>query len=78
MSVCVEITSEGFLKTTGTELCSSFVLVSSAEYQNLSSHQSVSAQDASMAIGFGFAVVLGLGYLSTYGVALAKRLINLV
>ncbi|MDN3686141.1 hypothetical protein QW180_31310 [Vibrio sinaloensis] len=51
-------------------------MISSTEYDHLTTHQSVSAQEASAAIGFGFAVVFGLGYLTTYGVGVGKRLIG--
>ncbi|MFB9216514.1 single-stranded DNA-binding protein [Vibrio sinaloensis] len=76
MSVCVTITSEGFLKRVETEHCQAYVMISSTEYDHLTTHQSVSAQEASAAIGFGFAVVFGLGYLTTYGVGVGKRLIG--
>lgn len=78
MSQCVVITSQGFLKTANNEHCSSFVIVSHSEYSQLNSHKSVSAQDAAIAIGFGFSVVFGLGYLTTYAVAVAKRVIKLI
>lgn len=78
MPICVDVTSEGFLHKTDTENCQAYVLVSTSEYADLSAHKSVSAQEASIAIGFGFAVVFGIGYLPTYGVAVAKRLINLL
>ncbi|NRB69766.1 MAG: hypothetical protein HRU48_20765 [Vibrio sp.] len=78
MPACVDFTPEGFLKESGTSDCQAYVLVSSNEYADLSAHKSVSAQDAATAITFGFAVVFGLGFLTTYGVALAQRIIKLI
>lgn len=75
MAICVDVTSEGFLRHSDSAVCESYMMVSSSEYSDLMNHQSVSAQDASMAIGFGFAVVFGLGYLSTYAVGVCKRVI---
>lgn len=76
MAACVNFTSEGFLKRTDATTCKAYVLVSSSEYNDLSAHKSVSPAEASAAIGFGFAVVFGLGYLSTYAVGVSKRLIR--
>ncbi len=78
MAQCVDFTSEGFLRKSGTENCEAYVLVSSSEYADMVAHQSVSASEASVAIGFGFAVVFGIGFLPTYGVAVAKRVIRLL
>jgi len=78
MPVCVDFTPEGFLKESGTSECQAYVLVSSNEYADLSAHKSVSAQDAATAITFGFSVVVGLGFLATYVVAVAQRVIKLI
>ncbi|WP_260261724.1 single-stranded DNA-binding protein [Vibrio intestinalis] len=84
MAICVEISPDhGNVLYATTELdgassCSAYVLVSSSEYDSLLTHKSLTPLDVSAAVGFGFTVVFGLGYLSTYGVALAKRLIKLI
>ncbi|MFW7526644.1 hypothetical protein ACODM8_21320 [Vibrio ostreicida] len=82
MPACVDFTPEGFVYSKpvsgDSPDCQAFVLVSSNEYSDLSAHKSVSAQDAATSITFGFAVVFGLGFLSTYGVALAQRIIKLI
>ncbi|RBW67239.1 single-stranded DNA-binding protein [Vibrionales bacterium C3R12] len=76
MPVCVDITSEGFLQQINVDTCEAYILVTASEYTDLNTHQSVSAADASLAIGFGFSIVFGLGYLTTYGFGVGQRLIK--
>ena len=78
MPACVDFTTEGYLKKIESDDCQAYVLVSSSEYADLAAHKSVSAQDAATAITFGFSLVFGLGFLATYGVAVAQRVIKLI
>ncbi|MDA0148340.1 single-stranded DNA-binding protein [Vibrio sp. LaRot3] len=82
MAMCIDIAANGVLVSQGQITrpsdCTAFVMVSSAEYSQLMTHQSLSPAQVGTAVSFGFAIVFGLGYLSTYGVALAKRLIKLI
>lgn len=78
MAVCVKADPHGQLYLNRTADCRDFVMITSQEYNSLVSHQTVTAVDAGSAISFGFAVVFGLGFLSTYVVSVGKKLIRMI
>lgn len=76
--ICVSVNPQGFLKTTGQDLesCTSYVLVSKSDYDYWFDFVSVSPADVTTAFSFGFAAVLGIGFLASYPIKIALNLIR--
>ncbi len=76
--LCVSINSQGFLQKTNTEidLCNSYILVSKSDYDYWFDYLSVTPSDVGSSIGFGFAVIFVLGFMTSYPIKLALNLIR--
>lgn len=79
MPVCVA-PANGYLKIVpvAVEQCQAYVLVTQSEYSDWMTTLELSPSTISSAFGFGLSAVLITGYLSSYGVGLAKKLIRLI
>ncbi|MBF9000487.1 single-stranded DNA-binding protein [Vibrio nitrifigilis] len=83
MSVCLIPNSDGFLAVTDTSLedcgdSSGYIGITVDEYNTLSSYTQITAADAGSAFSFGFFAVFAVGYLSTYAIKIAIRLIRTI
>lgn len=76
--LCVSVNSQGFLQKSNQdiELCNSYILVSKSDYDYWFDFVSVSPADVTTAFSFGFAAVLGIGFLASYPIKIALNLIR--
>ncbi|WP_140301388.1 single-stranded DNA-binding protein, partial [Vibrio parahaemolyticus] len=58
--------------------CSGYVMVTAQEYDTLMSYTQLTPGEISQAFGLGFTLVFVGGYLSTYAIKMAIRLIKLL
>lgn len=82
MPVCMLPNSEGFLAVVPDvqlEDCTNgYVAVTVQDYDFMMSYTQVTGAEITEAFGFGFAAVFTVGYLSTYAVKAALKLIRLI
>ncbi|MFH4666645.1 single-stranded DNA-binding protein [Vibrio cidicii] len=81
MPVCALPNSQGFLAVTEVPLSEcdgGYVAVTVQDYDYLMSYTRITPADAGEAFGYGFALVFGVGYLGTYAIYIAKKVINLI
>ncbi|QNE01028.1 single-stranded DNA-binding protein [Vibrio vulnificus] len=81
MAVCALPNAQGFLAVTEVPLpeCDGgYVAITVQDYDYLMSYTRITPSEAGEAFGYGFALVFGFGYLTTYAVYIAKKVINLI
>ncbi|MFM2592380.1 single-stranded DNA-binding protein [Vibrio harveyi] len=81
MPVCALPNADGFLAVVSgidASSCSGYVMVTAQEYANLMDYTQVTPNEISQAFGFGFTLVFAGGYLSTYAIKMAIRVIRLL
>lgn len=80
MPACAVPNSQGFLAVVDVDVnaCTGFIVTTTQEYLYLTDYTQITPLEVSQAVGFGFTLIVGLGYLSTYGVQLALRIIRLL
>ncbi|WP_157372617.1 single-stranded DNA-binding protein [Photobacterium marinum] len=78
MPTCVNTNAQGYLRIENIPVaqCDGYVMVTKAEYDTWLSTWELSPAEISSAFTFGLGAILVTGYLSSYGVGLAKKLIR--
>ncbi|MCQ1056925.1 hypothetical protein LRP52_02420 [Photobacterium sp. ZSDE20] len=76
--ICVDISEQGYLFVTpqGLSECTSYVLVSSSNYDSYIADFEITAEEITEAFGYGFAAIIIFGYFAAYPVGIAKKLIR--
>lgn len=80
MALCVAIDDSGFVRhviDSTIDNCAHFILISSEQYK-LAVDPVLNPEDIASAFSWGFGAVVVIGYLSSYAVGVAKRLIKQV
>ena len=80
MANCVIINSQKLLQVTSDSLdaCSDYILLSKQDYLFWFDALNVTLTDIGSAISFGIFIVFGMGYLKTYVVSVALKLIRMI
>lgn len=81
MPVCAMPNSDGFLAVV-TELevtsCSGYVMMSSEEYDFVMAYTQITSSEMATYFAGGFALVFVFGFLQTYGIKAALKVIRLI
>ncbi|PQJ84615.1 hypothetical protein [Aliivibrio sifiae] len=78
MTLCLKLNPDNTLSVTADsiETCTDYLLISKVDYSFWFDAISVSPASITAAITFGIFVVVGMGFLMTYPIGIAKKLIR--